>query len=117
MLSSSPCLHDRRAVRVSLLQKAPGTVRVDKPGGQTTMAGVGVGLLLVAIGAILRFAVYAPNQHANWGTIGVILMIVGAIGFLVGLIIEMPRRFRRQETYVQRPDGSAERVVQDRQTI
>ncbi len=81
------------------------------------MAGVGVGLLLIAVGAILRFAVYAPNQHANWGTIGIILMIVGAVGFIVGLIFEMPRRMRRQDTYIQRPDGSAERVVQDRQTI
>lgn len=81
------------------------------------MAGVGLGLVLVAVGAILRFAVYAPSTHANWGTIGVILMIVGVVAFLVGLIFEMPRRYRRRDTYVRRADGSAERVVSDQSTI
>ncbi len=81
------------------------------------MAGVGLGLILVAVGAILRFAVYAPNQHANWGTVGIILMIVGAIAFLVGLVFEAPRRYRRKDTYVRRPDGSAERVVSDQSTF
>ncbi|MHB8244510.1 MAG: DUF6458 family protein [Acidimicrobiales bacterium] len=81
------------------------------------MAGIGLGLVMVAVGAILRFAVYAPNSHANWGIIGVILMIVGAIAFLVGLLFEAPRRHRRQDTYVKRADGSAERVVRDQSTI
>ncbi|HLI43877.1 MAG TPA: hypothetical protein VKU92_05345 [Acidimicrobiales bacterium] len=81
------------------------------------MAGIGLGLVAVAAGAILRFAVYAPNDHANWGTIGVILMIVGAVAFVVGAIFEAPRRYRREDTYVQRPDGSAERIVRDQTTI
>jgi hypothetical protein len=81
------------------------------------MAGIGLGLVMAAIGAILRFAVYAPNQHANWGTIGVILMIIGGIAFVVGAIFEAPRRYRRQDTYIQRADGSAERVVRDQSTI
>lgn len=81
------------------------------------MGGIGLGLLLVAIGAILRFAVYAPNQHANWGTIGVILMIVGGIAFVVGLAVEAPRRYRRREQFVRRSDGSAERVVSDSSTM
>ena len=81
------------------------------------MAGVGLGLVLVALGAILRFAVYAPNQHANWGVVGVILMIIGAIAFVVGLVFEAPRRYRRQDTYVKRADGSAERVVRDQSTF
>jgi hypothetical protein len=81
------------------------------------MAGIGLGLVFVAAGAILRFAVYAPNDHANWGTIGVILMIVGAVAFVVGAIFEAPRRYRRQEAYIRRPDGSAEHVVRDQTTI
>lgn len=81
------------------------------------MAGVGTGLVLFAVGAVLRFAIYAPNQHANWGTIGIILMVVGAVAFLIGLIFEMPRRYRRQDTYIRRPDGSAERVVRDQSTL
>lgn len=81
------------------------------------MAGIGLGLVLVAVGAILRFAVYAPNQHANWGVIGLILMIVGAVAFVVGAIFEAPRRYRRQDTYISRPDGSQERVIRDQSTI
>jgi uncharacterized membrane protein YbhN (UPF0104 family) len=81
------------------------------------VAGVGIGLVLVAVGAILRFAIYAPNQHANWGTVGIILMIVGAIGFVVGLIFEAPRRYARRDTFVQRPDGSSERIVSDRSSL
>lgn len=81
------------------------------------MAGVGLGLVIFAVGAILRFAVYAPNEHFNWGIIGIILMIVGAVAFLVGLVIEAPRRFKREDTYVRRADGSAERVVRDQSTL
>jgi len=65
----------------------------------------------------MRFAIYAPNQHANWGTIGLILMIVGGIAFLVGLAIEAPRRYRREDRYVRRSDGSAERVMRDSSTM
>lgn len=81
------------------------------------MGSVVVGLVLVAVGAIMRFAIYAPNQHANWGTIGLILMIVGGIAFIVGVAIEAPRRYRREDRYVRRSDGSAERVVRDSTTL
>jgi hypothetical protein len=81
------------------------------------MGGIGVGLLLVAAGAIMRFAIYAPNHHANVGLIGLILMIVGAVAFLVGLAIEAPRRYRREDRYVRRSDGSAERVVRDSSSL
>ena len=77
------------------------------------MGSIATGLVLVAVGAVMRFVIYAPNQHANWGTIGVILMIVGGIAFLVGLAIEAPWRYRREDRYVRRSDGSAERVMMD----
>ncbi len=81
------------------------------------MGGIGAGLFLVAVGAVLRFAVYAPNEHFNWGLIGVILMIVGGIAFLAGLVLEAPRRYRREDRYVRRSDGSAERVVRDSSSL
>jgi len=81
------------------------------------MGSIAIGLVLVAVGAVMRFAIYAPNQHANWGTIGLILMIVGGIAFLVGLAIEAPRRYRREDRYVRRSDGSAERVMRDSSTM
>lgn len=49
--------------------------------------GIGASILLLAIGAILAFAVEIdPTPFAGltiqWDTVGVILMIVGAIGLL-----------------------------------
>ncbi len=47
--------------------------------------GVGASLVLFAIGAIMRFAISVSSSHFNVETIGVILMIVGAVGFVVSL--------------------------------
>jgi len=47
--------------------------------------GIGVSLLLLAIGAILDFAVTVHTEGFNLNTIGVILMIVGGIGLLFSL--------------------------------
>ena len=47
--------------------------------------GIGVSLLLLAIGAILDFAVDVRTSGFNLNTIGVILMIVGGIGLLFSL--------------------------------
>lgn len=54
--------------------------------------GIGVGIFLIAVGAILTFAVHAYSHVANIQVIGVILMIVGAVGLLIDLIIFAPRR-------------------------
>ena len=54
--------------------------------------GIGVGIFLIAVGAILTFAVHAYSHVANIQTIGVILMIVGAVGLMIDLIIFAPRR-------------------------
>jgi hypothetical protein len=48
--------------------------------------GVGSSIVVFAVGAILRFAVSVSSTHFNVQTIGVILMIVGAVGFVVSLI-------------------------------
>lgn len=45
--------------------------------------GVGTSLFLIAIGAILRFAVSVTAHGFNIHTIGVILMIVGFAGLLL----------------------------------
>lgn len=47
---------------------------------------IGGSLFLIAIGAILKFAITDHVNGANLGTIGVILMIVGAIGLIITLI-------------------------------
>jgi len=54
---------------------------------------IGGSLFLIALGAILRFAVTANNTHGfSIHTAGVILMIVGAIGLLASAIWLSTRR-------------------------
>lgn len=54
---------------------------------------IGVSLILIAVGAILRFAVTTNSSHGfNIGTIGVILMIVGAVGLVISLVWMGTRR-------------------------
>ncbi|HEU4977733.1 MAG TPA: DUF6458 family protein [Solirubrobacteraceae bacterium] len=48
--------------------------------------GIGTSIFLIAVGAILRFAVSASTSGVNIHTIGVILMIVGGIGLLISLL-------------------------------
>ena len=48
--------------------------------------GIGVSLVLIAIGAILTWAVNATVSGVDINAIGVILMIVGAVGLLLSLM-------------------------------
>ena len=48
--------------------------------------GLGVSLILIAAGAILTWAVNATVSGLDINTIGVILMIVGAIGLVLSLM-------------------------------
>jgi uncharacterized protein DUF6458 len=49
--------------------------------------GIGISVFLIAVGAILTFAVEVSVSGVDIGTVGVILMIAGAIGLLWSLII------------------------------
>jgi hypothetical protein len=54
--------------------------------------GIGVSLILMAAGAVLAFAVDVQNSNGfDINNIGVILMVVGAIGLIVTLFIWGPR--------------------------
>jgi hypothetical protein len=68
--------------------------------------GLGVGLLLIAVGAILVWGVTSDIGGVNEDAIGWILMIVGAVGVLLSLLFWSswggPGYFgRRRETYVE----------------
>jgi hypothetical protein len=56
--------------------------------------GIGAGIFLAAVGAILTFAVSVTATGFNIHTIGIILMIVGVAGILLDLVLFMPRRRR-----------------------
>lgn len=47
--------------------------------------GIGTGIFLFAVGAIMRYAVSVQTEGFNVHTIGVILMIVGAFSTLVSM--------------------------------
>jgi Domain of unknown function (DUF6458) len=61
-----------------------------------TIAG---GILLIAIGAILKFATNVHVQGVSIDTVGVILMIAGAAGLILGFFQEAiwSDRARRRE--------------------
>jgi hypothetical protein len=48
---------------------------------------IGTSLFLIAVGAILRFAVNDSIEDIDLSTVGLILMIVGAIGLVLGLFL------------------------------
>jgi hypothetical protein len=48
--------------------------------------GIGVSLILIAAGAILTWAVHTTVSGIDINTIGVILMVVGAVGLLLSLM-------------------------------
>jgi hypothetical protein len=48
--------------------------------------GIGVSLFLIAVGAILTWAVSATVSGVDINAVGVILMIVGAVGLLLSLM-------------------------------
>ncbi|MDX6573041.1 MAG: hypothetical protein QOC86_2197 [Gaiellales bacterium] len=48
--------------------------------------GIGLSLVLIAAGAILKWAVSATTSGINLNTVGVVLMVVGAAGLVLSLI-------------------------------
>jgi hypothetical protein len=76
---------------------------------------IGAALLLIAAGAILRFAINTVSTHGiNVHTIGDILMIVGVAGLVLWLLVWAPWvRNRRARTAEDRPYGGERRVERD----
>jgi len=48
--------------------------------------GIGVGIFLIAVGAVLAFAIHVTTSGVDLHTIGIILMVVGGLGVLVSLV-------------------------------
>lgn len=69
----------------------PATVNEEKG----DIVGIGAAILLIAIGAILAFAVHVHLAGIDITVVGWILMIVGVIGLVLTLTIWAPWRRRR----------------------
>ena len=77
--------------------------------------GVGVSLVLIAVGAILTWAVTAEVEGIDLTAVGVILLIVGLLGLVLSLIFWSSwGGFHRRTAYVE--GGPVRRVPQERRT-
>jgi hypothetical protein len=83
--------------------------------------GVGTSILLIAVGAILRFAVSVTTSGFNIHTIGLILLIVGIVGLVISLFFWSSwggfggRGYRRQRSV--RSDGAGGFVEDERTEV
>ena len=65
--------------------------------------GIGTSIFLIAVGAIMRYAVTATTSGFSIHTAGLILMILGVVGLVISLIwaASLSRRdpYRRVDPY------------------
>jgi Domain of unknown function (DUF6458) len=54
--------------------------------------GIGASIFLIAVGAILAFALEYDISGVDISVVGWILMVVGGLGLIVTLVIWAPRR-------------------------
>jgi hypothetical protein len=68
--------------------------------------GFGTSIFLIALGAILRYAVTASVSGISLTTLGLILMVVGAAGLVLALLLLLTARARTgrvvQERVIER---------------
>jgi beta-lactamase regulating signal transducer with metallopeptidase domain len=62
--------------------------------GDADGMGIGTSLFLIAVGAILYFAVNADISGLEISTIGIILMVIGVVGLLISLFFLSQSRDR-----------------------
>jgi hypothetical protein len=53
---------------------------------------IGTSLVLIAIGAILKFAITWSTSGINLSNVGVILMVVGLVGLIISLVMASTAR-------------------------
>jgi len=66
--------------------------------------GMGTSIFLIALGAILKFAVTDTVSGIELATVGVILMVVGIVGLLISLLwlMQANRRVAERDRVVER---------------
>jgi hypothetical protein len=75
------------------------------PGTDADM-GIGTSIILIAIGAILRFAVHGHLSAISIGTVGIILIIAGVVGLIISLLYTAfwaERTRPRRDRYIGEP--------------
>jgi hypothetical protein len=69
---------------------------------------IGTSLFLIAVGAILRYAVEDQIRAVDIPTVGLILMIVGAFGLVLGIYLAFVRG--RPDPSLEDPDRPRRRA-------
>lgn len=54
--------------------------------------GIGTSIFLIALGAVLKFAVTATVSGISLATVGTILIVLGIIGLLISMVFLMQSR-------------------------
>ena len=90
--------------------------------GNRARMGFGVSIFLLAVGAILAFAVEVETNGLNINTVGVILMLVGAIGLLASMFfwdrMGFGGGYGRRDVVVDRDvPATRRRVVRERRVV
>jgi len=74
--------------------------------------GIGTSIFLIAVGAIMTFAVEVTTEGFNINTIGIILMLVGGLGLIVSAMFwDSWGGFRRGDRTVADDGTTTRRVV------
>ena len=75
--------------------------------------GIGAGIFLIAVGAILTFALQ-DNDIAgiDLPVVGVILMLCGLAGIILDFVLFAPRRRSARDTVVDPAYGNSRTVVE-----
>jgi hypothetical protein len=80
--------------------------------------GTGFSIFLIALGAVLTFAVDATVSGLDLDVVGIILMIAGAIGVLMSLMwIDRATSPRRHTVVEEHTAAPTRRVVEERRTL
>lgn len=66
----------------------------------TGSSGTGISIFLIAVGAILFFAVSKSVNGLNLDAVGIVLMIVGGLGLVISVVILATARGRGGSTTV-----------------
>jgi hypothetical protein len=76
--------------------------------------GIGVSIFLIAVGAVLAFAVSAEVSGLDIQVVGWILLAVGAVGVLLSLLFWSSwGGWGRREVVEERPGSRRETVVRE----
>jgi hypothetical protein len=73
--------------------------------------GIGTSIFLIAVGAILRFAVTATVSGIDIATVGTILLVVGIVGLLISLLYMTLWADRTRPPVADRGAAPADREV------